>query len=225
MAVILTDILSAERLAALQAALVGADWQDGKTTAGPQSASVKANQQLAPADPAAKAWAAEISAALARHQGFTAAALPHRMTAPMFNRYAPGNQYGTHIDNAVRTEGRERLRSDLAATLFLADPASYDGGELIVETGFGAPAVKLPAEQMLLYPATCRHRVAPVTRGVRLAAVFWVQSMVRGDAERTLLLDLDRSLQALMLELGPNHAQLLPLTAVYHNLLQRWAEV
>lgn len=225
MAVILTDILEPQQLADLQSALASASWMDGKSTAGPLSASVKANHQLPLSDPVAKPWAATISAALARHQGFTAAALPHRITTPLFSRYTDGEAYGLHIDNAVRTEGAARLRADLAATLFLADPASYDGGELVVETGFGTPAVKLPAGQILLYPATSRHRVAPVTRGHRLAAVFWVQSMVRDDGQRALLLDLDRSIQALTAELGPTHAQLLPLTGTYHNLLQRWADV
>jgi len=172
MALVLSQMLPPAMLATLQAELASANWQDGATTAGGQARSVKANQQLDPADPVAKRGAAAISAALAKHNGFMAAALPRRHTQPMFSRYGPGEAYGLHIDNALRLQGNERLRTDLAATLFLSDPASYDGGELTIETGLGTPSVKLAAGQMILYPATTRHRVAPVTRGRRLAAVF-----------------------------------------------------
>jgi PKHD-type hydroxylase len=225
MATIITDILSAAQLGELQAGLTRADWRDGKTTAGRQSAGVKANQQLDGADPLAQRWGQTIGAALARHTGFVAAALPRRLSPILFSRYGPGEHYGLHIDNAVRPDAGGPLRTDLGATLFLADPASYDGGELMIETGFGTSAFKLPAGQMLLYPATTLHRVAPVTRGTRLAAVFWVQSMVRSDADRALLLDLDRSIQTLSAALGANHAQILSLARTYHNLLRRWVEV
>lgn len=224
MAVILSQLLSAADLATLQADLAAANWQDGSATAGPQARSVKANQQLAPNDPVAQRGAATISAALARHSGFIAAALPCRHTAPLFSRYSEGEAYGFHIDNALRMNGNERLRTDLAATLFLSDPASYDGGELTIETGLGTPSVKLPAGQMILYPATTRHRVAPVARGQRYAAVLWIQSMVRDDGQRALLLDLDRATQTLSANLGANNPQILSLTGTYHNLLRRWVE-
>jgi PKHD-type hydroxylase len=209
----------------LQVALADADWRDGKATAGRQSADVKANRQLDAADPLAQRWGQTIGTALARHNGFVAAALPRRLSAVLFSSYRPGEQYGLHIDNAVRLDGGGPLRADVAATLFLSDPASYDGGELVIETGYGTSAFKLPAGQMLVYPATTLHRVAPVTRGARVAAVFWAQSMVRSDADRELLLDLDRSVQALSAALGANHAQVLSLARTYHNLLRRWAEV
>jgi PKHD-type hydroxylase len=224
MALILADILSPEALAALQAALATSTWADGRESAGPQSAAVKANHQLPRDADAARGGSASITAALSRHQGFMAAALPRRITTPLFSRYGPGEHYGAHIDNAIRAEGKDRLRADLAATLFLSPPESYEGGDLVVETGFGRPRFKLQAGQMLLYPASSRHEVLPVTKGMRFAAVLWVQSMVRGDDDRRLLLDLDRSVQALAAELGANHPQLLTLTGTYHNLLRRWAE-
>lgn len=225
MATIITDILTAAQLADLSAALAAAAWQDGKTTAGRQSAGVKENHQLDAADPVALHWNGVIGAALAKHTGFVSAALPKRLTPILFSRYTGGEQYGLHIDNAVRSDAGGGLRTDLAATLFLADPATYDGGELMIETGFGTSTVKLPAGQMLLYPATTLHRVAPVTRGDRVAAVFWVQSMVRSDADREMLLALDRSIQTLGASLGGNNPQVLALTGVYHNLLRRWAEL
>lgn len=224
MAHILNDILDPDALAELQAAMVVSEWHDGRTSAGPQSAAVKANSQMRRESPVAKQWSAAISAALGGHAGFMAAALPRRITPPLFSRYCSGDRYGAHIDNAIRAEGSERLRTDLAATLFLSPPESYEGGELAIETSFGRSRFKLPAGQMILYPASSRHEVLAVTRGTRFAAVIWVQSMVRSDADRSLLLDLDRSAQALTRELGANHPQLLVLTGVYHNLLRRWAE-
>jgi PKHD-type hydroxylase len=224
MAIIIGQILSAQALATLQADLAAAPWQDGSATAGPQARSVKANHQLDGTDPVAKRAAATISAALAVNTGFIAAALPRRHTIPMFSRYGPGEAYGVHIDNALRLQGSERLRTDLAATLFLADPASYDGGELVIETGFGTSQVKLPAGQMIVYPATTRHQVAPVTRGARLAAVFWIQSMVRDEGARALLIDLDRAIQGLTQTVGAGNPHILGLTGTYHNLLRRWLD-
>ncbi|MBB6228920.1 PKHD-type hydroxylase [Polymorphobacter multimanifer] len=224
MALILTDILAPDALAVLQSALAGAAWQNGRESAGAQSAAVKANGQLAGDDPMAREWSGAITIALSRHQGFHTAALPRRITTPLFSRYGVGEHYGAHIDNAIRAEGRERMRTDLAATLFLSPPDDYDGGDLAVETSFGRPRFKLPAGQMLLYPASSRHEVLPVTRGTRLAAVLWVQSLVRDDADRMLLLDLDRSVQALAADRGPNDPHILALTSTYHNLLRRWVE-
>jgi PKHD-type hydroxylase len=225
MAHILSGLLSEGELQALRAALAGAEWKDGRATAGPQSASVKANHQLAPDDPVAREWGSRIVQALGRHQGFFAAALPHRLSAPLFSRYRAGESYGLHIDNALRTEAGGRMRTDLAATLFLSAPDSYAGGELVIETEFGQPRVRLAAGQMVLYPADSRHRVAEVTRGERLAVVFWVQSMVPDARTRALLLELDRSVQALKRDLAPDHPELLALTGVYHSLLRRWAQV
>lgn len=224
MAVILSNILTASELATLQKELAGAGWTDGSSTAGGQAKAVKANQQLDANDPVARRGAALVSQALGRHTGFLAAALPRRHTVPMFSRYDPGDSYGMHIDNALRMNGPERLRTDLAGTLFLSDPASYDGGELVIETGLGTPSVKLQAGQMILYPATTRHRVAPVTRGSRVAAILWVQSMVRDQRQRELLLDLDHNTQILSRQLGANNPQVLALTGTYHNLLRLWLD-
>ncbi len=224
MAIILNDILTKAQLAEMAAALAGGGWADGRESAGAQSARVKSNQQLPPADPVARHWAGKVTEALGRHSGFMAAALPRRITPLTFSRYQLGESYGLHIDNAIRNAGAERLRADLAATLFLSDPADYDGGELIVETSFGAPSIKLPAGQLVLYPANTRHRVAPVTRGERLAVVFWVQSMVRDESRRLMLIELDRAVQALAASVGPENPQILVLTGLYHNLLRQWAE-
>ncbi|WP_416907919.1 MAG: Fe2+-dependent dioxygenase [Polymorphobacter sp.] len=225
MATIITDILTAAQLTELQTALGSATWQDGKASAGPQSASVKANHQLAADDPLALRAGQALVAALMRHAGFFAAALPNKFSPVLFSRYGEGEQYGLHIDNAVRAADGGQMRTDLAATLFLGPPDSYDGGELLIDTGFGTSSIKLPAGQMILYPATTLHRVAPVTRGVRLAAVFWVQSMVRNEADRALLLDMDRAIQTLGARVGRGDAQILALTRSYHNLLRRWAEL
>jgi PKHD-type hydroxylase len=224
MAVILANILTQSELSKLQQELSAARWTDGASTAGGQARAVKVNQQLGADDPVARRGAELVTRALARHTGFLAAALPRRHTMPMFSRYESGQSYGMHIDNALRLNGSERLRTDLAATLFLSDPASYDGGELTIETGLGTPSVKLPAGHMILYPATTRHRVTPVTRGSRMAAILWVQSMVRDERQRELLLDLDRSIQTLSGQLGANNPQLVALTGTYHNLLRLWLE-
>ena len=164
--------------------------------------------------------------ALGRTPLFVAAALPLKVFPPLFNRYAGGQAFGMHVDNAVRMKrGTEfRLRSDLSATLFLADPDSYDGGELVIEDRFGEQRVKLPAGQMVLYPASSLHRVEPVTRGTRVASFFWIQSMVRDEGARRLLFDLDRATQEAAAELGQGAGAVVQLTGVYHNLLRRWAD-
>jgi PKHD-type hydroxylase len=165
-----------------------------------------------------------ILTALGRNALFIAAALPARVFPPLFNRYSGGQSFGTHVDNAIRqvTGTGHRIRTDLSATLFLSGAEEYDGGELVVEDTYGSQLVKLPAGHMILYPATSLHHVRPVTRGVRIASFFWIQSMVRDDVERTLLFDLDLGIQRLN---GDGHPAAVPLTGVYHNLLRRWAEV
>ena len=181
--------------------------------------------QLAGTDPAARRLGDMILRALERSLRFVSAALPLKVFPPLFNRYAGGQTFGTHFDNAIlQVPGTpHRLRSDLSATLFLCDPADYDGGELVVEDTYGAHAVKLPAGHMVLYPASSLHRVNPVTRGERLAAFFWIQSMVRDDGRRTLLYDLDTAIQHVAVGL-PDHPAVVQLTGVYHNLLRGWAD-
>lgn len=221
------DVLDATQVAEFRAALDGADWADGRITAGHQSAQAKDNAQLPEGSPVARALGEQLLAALARNSTFFAAALPKRIYPPLFNRYAGGQSFDWHVDNAVRYDrsrgGVDPVRTDLSATLFLADPGDYDGGDLEIEDTYGTQRVKLPAGHMVLYPGTSLHRVLPVTRGARVASFFWMQSMVRDDARRRMLFELDVSIRQLTAELR-DHDALVRLTGVYHNLLRQWAE-
>jgi PKHD-type hydroxylase len=220
------DVLSPPEVAEARGVLDGAEWVDGRATAGHQSARAKDNRQLPESSPAARRLGDMIVEALQRHPLFISAALPLRVFPPLFNRYSDGQSFGTHVDNAVRqVPGTpHRLRTDLSATLFLSRPDEYDGGELVVEDTYGVHNVKLPPGHLVLYPASSLHHVRPVTRGARLAAFFWIQSMVRDDGERTLLFDLDTAIQNLSRE-QPDHPSAVQLIGVYHNLLRRWAEL
>jgi PKHD-type hydroxylase len=220
------EVLNAEQVAHCRRVLGQAEWVDGRVTAGHQSARAKDNMQLPEHHPAARELGDLIVAALERNPLFMAAALPSKVFPPLFNRYEGGQSFGNHVDNAVRqvTGTPHRVRTDLSATLFLSGPEEYDGGELLVEDTYGVHSVKLPAGDLILYPASSLHRVTPVTRGARLASFFWVQSMVRDDGERTLLFDLDTSIQRLVRD-APDHPSAVQLTNVYHNLLRRWADV
>jgi len=221
------QVLSADQVARCRAVMEQAAWVDGRVTAGPQSAKVKHNLQLAETAPVARELSSVVVAALERHPLFLSAALPKLIYPPMFNRYdgAAEMTFGTHVDGAVRLVPGTgmKIRTDVAATLFLADPDTYDGGELVVEDSYGTQSIKLPAGDMVLYPATSRHRVTPVTRGVRLASFFWVQSMVRDDARRALLFEMDAAIERLRSG-GADADAVLRLTGVYHNLLRQWAE-
>lgn len=203
-----------------------ADWVDGNVTSGAQAALAKRNRQLPEDSAAAKRAGDLILDALGRNPLFMAAALPAKVWPPLFNRYAGGEEFGVHVDNAVRLKrgGVERLRSDLAATLFLSDPDTYEGGDLTVEDTYGAHVVKLGAGSLILYPASSLHEVTPVTSGERVASFFWIQSMVRDDGERTILFDLDVAIQRLTSDV-PDHPSIVELTSLYHNLLRRWADV
>lgn len=220
------DLLDADAVARVRAVVDAGDWVDGNATSGHQSALAKKNMQLPEDSPAAREAGRIVLDALGRSPLFIAAALPLKIFPPLFNRYAGGDRFGTHVDNAVRIHRASefRVRSDLSATLFLADLAAYDGGELVVEDILGVHKVKLPAGHLILYPASSLHRVEPVTRGARVASFFWIQSMVRDDAARTILFDLDRSIQAIAAERGQDDAEIIRLTGVYHNLLRRWAD-
>jgi PKHD-type hydroxylase len=219
------QLLNAAELDALQTRLAAGHWQDGGITAGSQSGSVKHNRQLAETDPAAVAARALIVQALAHNARFFAAALPKKTFPPLFNRYdGSHNQFGNHIDNAVRTsQSGLWLRTDLSCTLFLNEPDEYDGGELVIEDHYGRHSVKLAAGDLVLYPASSVHRVEPVTRGMRLASFFWIESMVREDARRSILFELDQAILALRARHGED-AELVRLTGCYHNLLRLWAE-
>lgn len=225
MLLVIPDLLSMDGVARLRAIIDAGEWVDGNVTSGPQAALAKRNAQLAAGSRAAQEGGAMVLDALGRSPLFMAAALPAKVFPPLFNRYAGGQNFGAHIDNAIRLKGHDfRLRSDLSATLFLADPDSYDGGELVVEDRFGEQRVKLPAGHMVLYPASSVHRVEPVTRGARVASFFWIQSMVRDEAARRMLFDLDQSVQRLNGQLGGGDRSVIELTGLYHNLLRRWAD-
>lgn len=227
MIVRIPGLLEARPLAYIRERLAAADWEDGRITAGPEAAKVKDNRQLTEDHPVAKELGEVVLAALSRSPLFTSAALPLKVFPPMFNRYEGGGHFGAHIDTAVRLTRQppHRVRTDLSATLFLADPDSYDGGELTIEDTYGEHSIKLAAGDLLLYPATSLHEVRPVTRGARLASFFWVQSMVRDDDNRRLLYEMDRALIALR-ELHPEgHPALVRLTGTYHNLLRKWSDL
>ena len=219
------SVLSPEQVALCRERLAASEWIDGRATAGEQSGKVKHNRQIPEDAPVARELGELILGALGRNQEFVAAALPLRVFPPLFNRYEAGMGFGAHVDNAIRFAGPIRFRTDVSCTLFLSDPDAYDGGELIIEDAYGEHAVKLAAGDMILYPATSLHRVAPVTRGARWAAFFWAQSMVKSDEQRALLLNLDRSVQGLAGRLGHNDPEVVSLTGAYHNLLRMWAEV
>lgn len=218
-------VLAHEQVADMRRRLGQAEWTDGRETVGSQGAQVKRNRQLPAGSPLGLELGARIGAALAANPLYFAAALPLRASPPLFNGYAGGEHYGAHVDGAVRAiaGSSQPLRTDLSATLFLTDPADYDGGELVVSDTYGEHAVKLEAGDMILYPASSLHRVEPVTRGERVCAFFWIQSMVRDDACRAMLLELDRTITRLRARVG-DCDETVSLTAQYHNLLRMWAE-
>ncbi|WP_395674374.1 Fe2+-dependent dioxygenase [Phenylobacterium sp.] len=220
-------VLTPSEVAEVRALIDAAEWVDGNVTSGPQSALAKVNLQLPEASPAALEAGAKVREALARSPLFMSAALPHTVFPPLFNRYRGGHTFGDHVDNAIRfqRDSGVRIRTDLSATLFLAEPDSYDGGELVIEDTFGVHEVKLPAGHMILYPASSLHRVEPVTRGERVGSFFWIQSLVREDARRTLLFDMDLAIQKLAQDAGQDSPAIVALTGSYHNLLRMWAEL
>jgi PKHD-type hydroxylase len=216
-------VLSPGELESLRGELRGASFDDGAATAGSMARNVKRNLQLAADSPIAKKCAAVVLDALRRSPVFFSAALPHRIQGPAFNRYDPGMTYGDHVDNALMGTPAP-LRSDVAATLFLSEPKDYDGGELVVHDRFGAHRVKLAAGSIVVYPASSTHRVEPIHRGSRLAAVLWIQSLVRDAARRQALFELDFTIGALREKAPAVAGEITALTALYHNLLRMWAE-
>jgi PKHD-type hydroxylase len=220
------QVLRADQVASIRARIDAAAWIDGNATSGHQSAREKVNEQLPESAEAARACGAEIAAALDRSPLFFSAALPKHVFPPLFNRYGVGMTFGKHVDAAVRVHGPSgaRIRTDLSATLFLTPPEDYDGGELRVEDTYGVHTVKLAAGDLVLYPASSLHRVTPVTRGARVSSFFWIQSMVRDDAQRALLFDIDMAIIRLGQE-RPQDPAVVSLTGSYHNLLRMWAEV
>lgn len=225
MLIAVPDVLAAAQVAECRRALDAADWIDGLETAGHQGARVKRNEQLSLRDPEAERLGQIILKALPASPLFMSAALPFRILPPMFNRYGVGQSFGTHVDGAIRVAGNGHpLRTDLSCTLFLSGPEDYDGGELVIEDTYGAKQVKLPAGHLILYPSTSLHKVMPLTRGTRVCAFFWLQSMIRDDTRRALLFDMDTAIRRLGAE-QPEHPSVVQLTGVYHNLLRQWAEL
>jgi PKHD-type hydroxylase len=226
MLISIPNVLTPEQVKGARQILDEAMWVDGKVTAGHQSARAKDNMQIPEDHPTARQVGDMILAALGKNALFLSAALPLKVFPPLFNRYSGGQSFGTHVDNAIRqvTGTPHRIRTDLSATLFFAGPEEYDGGELCVEDTYGVKNVKLPAGHMILYPSTSLHHVTPVTRGARVSSFFWMQSMIRDDGQRSILFDLDSTIQ----RIGHDHPQspyAVQLTGVYHNLLRQWAEM
>ena len=227
MLICVPDILSKADVASFRATMDAAAWEDGRSTAGAQSAMVKKNEQLPPNGDIARRLGETVVKALVANPLFVSAAIPKQIFPPLFNRYGVGQHFGVHVDNAVRGDHLTglRIRTDLSVTLFLSDPEDYDGGELLVEDYSGAQQVKLPAGHLVLYPATSLHTVTPITRGVRVASFFWLQSMIRDAQARSMIFDLDTTIQGLVARLGRNDPEIVKLSGLYHNLIRYWAEL
>ena len=217
------NVLTPEQIARCREVIEKAAWVDGRVTTGHQSAKVKNNLQLPENSPEARELAGMVITALARNNLFISAVLPKQVSTPQFNRYDAGMTFGAHVDNAIRGAANARIRTDVSSTLFISPPEDYDGGELVVDDTYGKHSVKLPAGDLIVYPSTSLHHVTPITRGSRMASFFWTQSMIRDESRRSLLFDLDKAI----IKLGrdhPDHASVVELTSVYHNLLRQWAE-
>lgn len=229
MLICVPDVLSKQDVADFRRIMDDCAWEDGRSTAGAQSAMVKKNEQLPPDGEAARMLGGRIISALTANPRFISAAIPRPIFPPLFNRYAAsnGHHFGIHVDNAVRGDRLTglRIRTDLSVTLFLSEPEEYDGGELVIEDFYGSHEIKLPAGHLVLYPASSLHMVTPVTRGMRVASFFWLQSMIRDAHARSLIFDLDTAIQALVERLGRDDPETVRLTGIYHNLIRYWAEV
>lgn len=227
MLICIPDVLSKTDVAQFRDVMDACDWEDGRSTAGAQSAMVKRNEQLPPDSAAARQLGERVIRALTANPLFISAAVPRHIFPPLFNRYGVGHHFGLHVDNAVRgdTLTGTRIRTDLSVTLFLSEPDQYDGGELIVEDNFGSHEIKLPAGHLVLYPASSLHMVTPITRGVRVASFLWLQSMIRDAHARGMIFDLDNAIQGLVGRIGRDDPQTVELTGIYHNLIRYWAEV
>jgi PKHD-type hydroxylase len=227
MLVCVPDVLSKSEVAEFRVAMDAAAWEDGRSTAGAQSATVKKNEQLPPNGEMSRKLGERVIKALTANPLFISAAIPRHIFPPLFNRYGEGQHFGIHVDNAVRGDPLTglRIRTDLSVTLFLSEPDEYDGGELIVEDHYGSQAIKLPAGHLVLYPATSLHTVTPIARGLRVASFFWLQSMIRDAQARSMIFDLDSAIQGLTQRLDRNDPEIVKLSGLYHNLIRYWAEL
>jgi PKHD-type hydroxylase len=221
------NVLSKEQVQYFRSEMAKVEWIDGKKTTGSLSKNVKQNQQLPEDHPLTQHLGSIILEALGQHPLFMSAALPLDILPPYFNRYEQGETFGFHVDNAIRwvAGSKDRIRTDVSCTVFLSEPDEYEGGDLVVEDTYGYHEVKLPAGDMILYPSTSVHEVTPVTSGCRVASFFWVQSMIRDDADRHILFNLDQTIQNLRVQLGDQHQEVVKLTSLYHNLMRKWAEL
>src|SRR5580704_15732479 len=227
MLICIPDVLSKHDVADFRRIMDAERWEDGRSTAGSQSAEVKKNEQLPPDGTTSRQLGERILRSLTANTLFVSAALPLHVFPPLFNRYVPGQSFGEHVDNCIRGDRLTglRIRTDLSVTLFLSEPEEYDGGELVIEDYYGSHEVKLPAGDLVLYPASSLHLVTPVTRGARVASFFWLQSMIRDAHTRSLIYDLDNSIQALVERLGRDDPETVRLTGIYHNLIRLWSEM
>jgi PKHD-type hydroxylase len=227
MLICIPDILSKGEVAEFRRIMAAHEWEDGRSTAGAQSAQVKQNEQLPPDSDVARKLGERVISALSANLLFISAAVPLRIFPPLFNRYAPGQFFGEHVDNCVRGDALTgmRIRTDLSGTLFLSEAEEYDGGELIIDDSYGSQRVKLPAGHLVLYPSTSLHMVTEVTRGARIASFFWLQSMIKDGQARRLIFDMDTAIQELVPRLGRNDPEVRKLTNIYHNLVRYWAEL
>lgn len=224
MLICIPDLLTLQQVKQIRSIIDAAKWVDGNETSGAQAATAKHNEQLPEQSAAGRQAGQIVLDALFANPLFLASAIPSFVMPPLFNRYAGGQTFGAHVDNAIRFVDGRRMRADLSMTVFLTDPHEYEGGELTIETQYGAQAVKLPAGHGVLYPSTSLHLVTPVTKGVRTSSFFWLQSMIRDDSARSSLFDLDQTIQQLTSERGLGDPACVRLTAIYHNLVRKWAE-
>lgn len=227
MLICIPDVLSKDEVAEFRRIMDAHEWEDGRSTAGAQSAEVKQNEQLPPDSAVARKLGERIIGALTNNLLFISSAVPLEIFPPLFNRYRPGQFFGEHVDNCIRGDRltRLRIRTDLSVTLFLSEPDEYDGGELVVEDYYGSHQVKLPAGHLVLYPSTSLHLMKPVTRGERICSFFWVQSMIKDTHARRMTFDMDNAIQELVNRLGRNDPQVRQLTNIYHNLIRYWADL
>jgi PKHD-type hydroxylase len=227
MLICVPNVLSKADVADFRRIMDAEEWEDGRSTAGAQSADVKQNEQLPPDSKIARELGNRVVVALSANPLFIAAAVPLRIFPPLFNRYRPGKFFGEHVDNCIRGDSLTgmRIRTDLSVTLFLSEPDEYNGGELIIDDYYGPQRVRLPAGHLVLYPSTSLHMVTPVTRGVRVASFFWLQSMIKDAHARRLTFEMDTALQELVARLGRNDAEVRKLTNIYHNLIRYWADL
>jgi PKHD-type hydroxylase len=227
MLVAIPNALDAQQLQEVRARLeaAGDAWVDGRVSAGYQGAPVKHNEQIDERSAVAAECQAVILGSLERHPLFISAVLPNEVYPPMFNRYGEGMRFGAHVDGSLRINPRDgrKIRTDVSATLFLTNPADYDGGELLIEDTYGRHAIKLEAGDIVVYPATSLHEVAPITRGTRTSCFFWVQSLIRDDGQRALLYQMDTAIQRLN-QTNADELARRTLIGCYHNLIREWSD-